>query len=330
MKAAVLARSDGPEVVEILEIPDPTPGKGQIRVRVRSAVLGLFDQQWFPKPGGAKPSAALRAMSKLVGAVGSPLSNGVAGVVDQVGPGVSEFRPGDRVFGPTIGFKGAGTAEFALLKVARAALIPDQVSFEVAAAMTDSFETAIGAVRAAHIHEGMDVLVYGSSGGVGLFTAQIAKVAGATVTGVCSTRNQQVARDAGCDHVVDYQAQDAGSPATYGGRTFDRIILVNGDNPLSAYRALLAPGGVIVGVGAAKQAMAVMVRAPFSKQFRAYSSVATPEKDYLHEAAALAADGSVRPHIDHVYPVTQSADAVAYLLAKHPQGKVVINVDFSA
>lgn len=330
MKAVVYSRPGGPEVLETREIPPPVPGKGQVQVRVRAAVLGLFDQQWFAKPGQQTPGLPLRLMAKAIGAVGSPLCNGVAGVVDLVGPGVTGLRPGDRVFGPTIGFKGAGTAEFALLNISRAAAIPAEVSFQVAAALTDSFETALGAVRAADVRPGQNVLVYGSSGGVGLFTAQLARDAGAVVTGVCSTRNQQVALDAGCDHVVDYRRKDAVSPATYPGTRFDRIILVNGDNPVSAYRALLAPGGVVVGIGAAKQAMAVAVRAPFSKTFRAYSSVFKPQQDYLDQAAALAVARRVRPYIDHVYPVGETAAAVHYLLTQHPQGKVVIDVDFSA
>lgn len=328
MRAVVYSRPGGPEVLETREVPTPIPGKGQVRVRVHSAVLGLFDQQWFAKPGQERPGLPLRLMAKAVGAIGSPLGNGVAGVVDLVGPGVTEFRPGDRVFGPTIGFRGAGTAEFAVLNVSRAAAIPADVPFQIAAALTDSFETALGAVRAAGVRADMNVLVYGSSGGVGLFTAQLANDAGATVTGVCSTRNQQVAREAGCDHVVDYRTQDAVSPATYPGTRFDRIILVNGDNPVPAYRALLAPGGVIVGVGAAKQAMAVAIRAPFSQRFRAYSSVFKPQQDYLDRAATLAAAGRVRPHVDHVHPASQTAAAVSYLLTQHPQGKVVIDVDF--
>lgn len=327
MKAIVYSRPGGPEVLEMTELPDPTPGKEQIRIRVRAAALGLIDQQWFSKRGHDASGRLSAVMARVAGAVGSPLSSEVSGVIDQVGPDVVKFKVGDRVFGPTTGMKGAGTAEFAILNSERAALIPEGTSFEEAAAMAGSFETAWGAVRTADIKPGMNVLVYGSSGGVGLYTAEIAKALGATVTGVCSSRNQEVARAAGLDHVVNYQIENVKSLATYQGKRFDRIILVNGNNPMDVYRGLLAPGGIIVGIGAAKQAMAVMLRSPFSKSFRAYSSVATPEKWYLDRAAELAAEGKIRPHVDAVYPIAQTADAVKYLLTQHAQGKVVIAVD---
>lgn len=328
MKAMVYSRPGGPEVLEIAELPDPVPGKGQIRIRVRAAALGLIDQQWFPKRGQRAPGILGTLMSRAAGAVGSPLSTEVSGVVDKVGPDVVKFKVGDPVFGPTIGMKGAGTAEFAILNSERAALIPVGTSFEDAAAMAGSFETAWGAVRTADIKPGMNVLVYGSSGGVGLYVAEIAKALGATVTGVCSSRNQAVARAAGLDHVVNYQTENVKSLATYQGKRFDRIILVNGNNPIDVYRGLLAPGGIIVGIGAAKQAMAVMLRSPFSRSFRAYSSVMTPERGYLDRAAELAAEGKIRPHVDAVYPIAQTADAVKYLLAQHAQGKVVVSVEF--
>ena len=103
---------------------------------------------------------------------------------------------------------------------------------------------------------------------------------------------------------------------------------MNGKNPVSVYQGLLASGGVIVGIGAATQAMKVMVRAPFSKEFRAYSSIFTPEKDYLDQAAKLVSEGKIVPHVDAVYSISRAAEAVGYLMTQHAQGKVVIAVDF--
>lgn len=328
MKALVHANPGSPKALEIAELPYPAPDKGQIRIRVRAAALGLLDQVWLPKDGKSALGPVMSVAAKAARAVGSPLAAEVSGIVDQVGLGVKGFSVGDRVFGPTARMLGAGTAEYTILKAERTALIPDGTSFEDAAALAGSFETAWGAVRTADIKPGMNILVYGSSGGVGLYAAQIAKVKGATVTGVCSTRNQEVAREAGLDFVGDYQKQDVTSLTTYGGKKFDRIILVNGDNPVSVYRGLLAPGGVIVGIGGAKQAMKVLARASFSKEFRAYSSVLTPEKDYLDQAAKLVSEGKIAPYVDAVYPISRSADAVEYLMNQHAQGKVVIAVDF--
>lgn len=328
MKALVHAKPGDPNVLELAELPDPASGEGQLRIRVRAAALGLIDQVWLPKDGQGSVGPIMSVAARAARIIGSPLASEVSGIVDQVGPEVTEFKVGDRVFGPTARMLGAGTAEYAILKARRTALIPDGTAFEEAAALAGSFETAWGAVRTAEVKPGMNVLVYGSSGGVGLYAAQIAKVKGATVTGVCSTRNQVVAREAGLDFVVDYKKQDAKSLATYGGKKFDRIILVNGNSPVPVYQGLLASGGVIVGIGAATQAMKVMVRAPFSKEFRAYSSVFTPEKDYLDQAAKLLSEGRIAPHVDAVYPISRAGEAVEYLMTQHAQGKVVIAVDF--
>lgn len=176
----VTARPDEDPVVEARELPTPVPKRGQVRIRVRCATLSLLEQQWFPKAEGRGNNRLTASLPTLLGVVGSPLGNGVSGVVDMVGPDVDSFAVGDRVFGPTVGLRGADTAQSALLKASRCAVIPDGVSFAQSAAMTDSFETALGAVRAAGVRRGMNVLVFGSSGGVALFTAEHQSVGAGT------------------------------------------------------------------------------------------------------------------------------------------------------
>lgn len=322
MKAMVYSRSGEPEMLQIQDIPTPTPGHGEVLIRVRAAALGLFDQ--LLSGSGDTPGVGTRFMATALRAVGSPLSFEVSGEVAEVGTGVTTLRPGDPVFGPIPSFHG-GTAQYAVLSADRVARVPQNISFAQAAALAGSFETAWGAVRTAGVERGKKVLVQGASGGVGLYAAQIARAMGAeSVTGVCSTRNQQVARQIGCDHVVDY-TQDNVSELE---ERFDAIILVNGNNPIKTYLNLLAPGGVVVGVGGAKQAMAAMGYAAVSKKVRVYANVLTPEPGYLHHAADLASRGVVKPYIDEVYPVEQTADALKYLRDYHAQGKVVVSVDF--
>lgn len=167
-------------------------------------------------------------------------------------------------------------------------------------------------------------MVYGASGGVGLYTVQLAKAFGATVTGVCSTRNLELAKSAGCAQVIDYKTQDFTQCAT----KFDAILGVNGCNLMKTYKPLLKPSGIFVGVGDTKQGLKAMLASVTSKQFMFFVYPAMPQKDYLKVGKRLAEAGKLIPYIDGVFSVKDTAKAIAYAVETHPQGKLVIKINF--
>ena len=217
-------------------------------------------------------------------------------IYTKTGRNVTHVKPGDAVFGKTAGTAPVGgIAEYAVMDEDRVCLKPDIFSFEEAAAVSISFDTALGAVRKAGITNGQNVMIYGASGGVGLFAVQLAKVAGTEVTGVCSTRNIELAKSAGCDRVIDYKKEDF----TKTDIKYDVVIGVNGCNPMKKYKSILKEKGIFVGVGDVNQAM-----------------------------KALVESGKLHTYIDKVYSVNKTTEAIQYLLSSHASGKVVIKMDF--
>ena len=201
---------------------------------------------------------------------------------------------------------------------------PENFSFEEAATVSISFDTALGAVRKANIKPGQKVMVYGASGGVGLYAVQLAKAAGAEVTGVCSTRNTELAKTAGCDLVIDYKKQDF----TQSGKKYDVILGINGCNPMKKYKKSLSDKGIFVGVGDMNQAMKALMVSLTSRHFTYYAGAFTKQPDYLQYAKELAETGKLHFYIDKVYSANETADAIQYLLTSHASGKVVVKTDF--
>ena len=206
----------------------------------------------------------------------------------------------------------------------RVCLKPDDFSFEEAAAVSISFDTALGAVRKADITNGQKVMIYGASGGVGLFAVQLAKVAGAEITGVCSTRNIELAKSAGSDRVIDYKKEDF----TKIDIKYDAVIGVNGCNPMKKYKSIMKENGIFVGVGDVNQAMKALVASFTSHNFTYYAGAFTKQPDYLQYAKKLAESGKLHTYIDKVYSVNKTTEAIQYLLSSHASGKVVIKMDF--
>lgn len=319
MKAIVYTKRGD---LEKRDIPTPRPGKGQVLVKVQALALNIADYQRFQIKNGRRPWS-VRLTDALMGYVNAPIGSEVSGVVVETGAGVNHVRRGDAVFGETSGRapKG-GCAEYALLDAYDTATIPECWSFEQAAAVCTSFKTAYGAIRKADISTGSDVLVYGASGGVGLYAVQLAKASGARVTGVCSTRNVEMALKAGCSLAIDYRTEDF----TACGRRFDAILGINGCNPMSSYRKLLKPNGVFVGVGNANQAAAALGASIISRHFTYYAGAFTREPQWQAQAKKLAVSGALQPFIDRTYPVSQIRQAVDYLSAGHARGKVVVTM----
>ena len=324
MKAMVYTKAGGLDVLQLREVERPVPRDDHVLVKVKAAALNIIDYERF-KTLSDKVALFPRLINIVQGSVGHPLGGEISGIVVEVGKNITHVKEGDEVFGKTTGmFPKGGWAEYALTGEAHIERKPANFSFEEAAVIPVAFETALGSVRAGKVSAGQQVMVYGSSGGVGQMAVQLSKAAGATVTGVCSTRNIEMAHSIGCDYVVDYKREDFRDS----GRTYDVIIGINGNNPLKEYKKLLKKDGVFVGIGGGSQVIAALLLSPFSKHYTTYNAPTMPQKDYLSYAKSLAESNMLNPFIDRIYPVQEAAEAIRYVVTEHAQGKVALSVDF--
>ena len=324
MKAVIYTKTGGLDVIKIKEIKTPKPNRNQVLIKVIACALNISDYQRFETKKGKIPLST-KITNKIMGYVGKPFGAEVSGIVTMVGKNVKNVKVGDQVFGKTKGTSPVGgLAEYALMDKDRIYIKPNNFSFEEASTVSISFETALGAVRKANIKPGQNVMIYGSSGGVGLFAVELAKANGAVVTGVCSTRNKELARRAGCDYVIDYKKEDF----TQTNVKYDVIIGVNGCNEMKKYKTIMAKDAIFVGVGNVNQAMKALKASFFSKNFTYYAGAFTKQRDYLEYAKDLIEKNQLHTYIDNVYSVRDTKDAIEYLLNNHASGKVVIKIDF--
>ena len=324
MKAVIYTKTGGLEVIKQQSAEMSVPDDDQVLVEVKACALNIGDYQRFQTKNGKIPISTYMT-NKMMGYIGKPLGAEIAGIVTKTGKNVTHVKTGDAVFGKTAGTAPVGgIAEYAVMDADRVCLKPDNFSFEEAAAVSISFDTALGAVRKADITNGQRVMIYGASGGVGLFAVQLAKIAGAEVIGVCSTRNIELAKSAGCDRIIDYKKEDF----TKTDIKYDAIIGVNGCNPMKKYKSIMKENGIFVGVGDVNQAMKALVSSFASHNFTYYAGAFTKQQDYLQYAKELAETGRLHTYIDRVYSVNETTEAIQYLLSSHASGKVVIKIDF--
>jgi NADPH:quinone reductase-like Zn-dependent oxidoreductase len=249
----------------------------------------------------------------------------VAGTVEAVGSSVTEFKPGDEVFGVAPG----AFAEYVCNGESKFALKPANVSFEAAAAVPVAAFTALQGLRdKGQIQPGQKVLIDGASGGVGTFAVQIAKSYGAEVTAVCSTRNLDMVRSIGADHVIDYKREDF----TRNSQHYALILAVNGYHPIQDYRRALSPTGMCVVAGGSLsqifQAMLLgLLISRLGNKKHVFMGIATTPKRDLLVIKELVATGKVVPVIHKCYPLSETAEAIRYLIEEHARGKVVITVE---
>jgi NADPH:quinone reductase-like Zn-dependent oxidoreductase len=323
MKAIVYTKYGPPEALQLQEVEKPIPKEGQVLVKVHAASVNAMDWRRFEKI-----SLLGRLMERvLLKSINTVLGVDLAGTVEAVGIKVTEFKPGDEVFGVAPG----AFAEYACNGASKLALKPANVSFAAAAAVPVAALTALQGLRdKGQIQPGQKVLIDGASGGVGTFAVQIAKSFEAEVTAVCSTRNLDMVRSLGADHVMDYTQEDF----TKGGQRYDFIYAVNGYHPMLAYRRALSPNGIcIVAGGTISQVLQAMLLGPIlsligGKKIRFQGIAATPKEDLL-VIKELLETGKVISIIDKSYPLSEIAEAIRYLVEEHAQGKVVIKVEHS-
>ena len=322
MKAVVRTRFGGPDVLELQEVEKPVLKDDQVLVRVRAASLNLGD--WHSTRG--RPYIirlmGLRQRKPSDRILGWDL----AGRVEAVGTNVKEFRPGDEVFGSSI----HTLAEFVAVRDVGLVRKPSNLTFEQAAAVPVAAYTALQGLRdVGGLQPGQEVLINGASGGVGTFAVQIAKVLGANVTGVCSTKNLDLVRSIGADHVIDYTREDF----TKTGRRYDLILDVAGNHSLSAYKRALKPRGTIVQAGqTGRKEHSILplfknrLLAPFVR-YHLRTFIAKRKKEDLNTLKGYLETGKVRPVIDRTYPLREVPEAMRYLGTLHARGKVVIMVE---
>lgn len=324
---AVVYRCYGPPpvVLRLEEVARPGIGADGVLVRVRAVSLNPHD--WHMVRGTPY------LIRLLLTGLGAPrdvraVATDFAGTVEAVGTDVRRFKVGDSVFG----YDDDAAAEYvAVLDSDRIAVEPASVSFEEAAAVPVAGITALQALRdLGHVHAGEQVLINGASGGVGTFAVQLAKSFGAQVTGVASTRNLDLLRALGADHVIDYTREDF----TRGTVRYGLILDLVGNRSISEYRRVLAPQGTLVLIGAGRgdwlgplvTPLEAAVRGPLSQQ-KYLSMFAHVNGADLATLAGLMQSGKLKAVIDRHYTLGQTAQAMAYLEAGHARGKVLIDID---
>lgn len=321
MQAMIYRRYGGPEVLRLESVAEPAPGPGDVLVRVHAAALNAADTYLMRgEPALMRLSFGLRGPKRPI------LGADIAGRVAAVGANVTQFQPGDAVYGDLAGCGFGGFAEYVCAREDALALKPAGLSFEQAAAVPMAAVTALQGLRAGGaLAAGQAVLIHGASGGVGTFAIQLARASGAHVTAVCSPRNVEQARALGADHVVDYTQEDF---AEHGPR-YDMILVANGARTLAEYRRALRPGGrCIVSGGAIRQIMAATLLGPalslrWGVTVRAL--VARPSQGDLRLLGGLLDAGTVVPVVDRCFPLRELPEALRYW-AGQTRGKVVITM----
>jgi len=323
MKAIVYTKYGPPDVLQLKEVAKPEPKDHQVLVKVQAASANALDYRRFEMAsilGRIMDVVVLKAINKVLGA-------DIAGRVEAVGAAVNQFKPGDEVFGVSAGSLG-GFAEYACAAENCLALKPANLSFEAAAATPVAALTALQGLRdKGQIQHGQKVLIYGASGGVGTFAVQLAKSFGTEVTAVCSTRNLDMARSIGADHVIDYTREDF----TRNQPRYDLIFAVNGYHSLSAYKRALSPQGTYICAGGSlPQVFQAMLLGPWMSKNGAKKlgsmGISKVNHDDLVYLGELLRTGKVAPFIERYYPLSEVPAAIQYLANGHAQGKVVITV----
>ena len=334
MKAAVYTRYGPPEVLQIKDVEMPIPRDKEVLIKVRAASVNPLD-------GGS-----MKGGGRIVNGLRKPKITGlgvdVAGTVEVVGRNVTQFKPGDTVFGACIRYPQASGAkvwvcqgafaDYACVPESTLVTKPDNVTFDQAASVPVAGFTALQGLRdKGHLQPGQKVLVNGAAGGVGTLTVQIAKSFGAEVTGVCGTRNVDMVRSIGADRVIDYTQEDFAKM----GQRYDLFFDCVGNHSLSACRRVLNPRGIYLMVGemSGRGTIAFLARlltafviSPFVSQ-KLVIYLARPNKQDLIIMRNLLATGKVKPVIDKRYNLSEVPEAIRYLEQKHAHGKVVITFD---
>jgi NADPH:quinone reductase-like Zn-dependent oxidoreductase len=324
MKAIRYCEYGSPDVLKLEEVEKPVPGEDELLVRVHAASLNFIDAGLVSGP------SVLRLLSGLRKPKFTGFGQDFAGVVEAVGSNVTEFKPGDEVFGG----KRGSVAEYVCVRKDRVALKPANITFEQAGAVKHAGLTALQGLKTGKIHAGQKVLINGASGGVGTFALQIAKAFDTEVTAVVSTRNVEIARKLGADHVIDYTKKDF----TKGVERYDMLFDNVTNHSMSERRRILTPDGICVlaGIGSAGPNQGLMWRIARGLGAGLWSGVTDHkfaryitkmDQADLKFLSDLMAQGKVTPFVEKTYRLSETADALRYFSEGHARGKLVIKID---
>lgn len=321
MKAAVVERYGPPEVVQVRQVPKPSPGAGEVLVRVHAATVNRTDcGQLRPHPFLARLVFGLLRPKRTI------FGMDVAGVIESVGSGVTTFQPGDRVFGMCPSRNNGAHAEYVTIaESGPIAIMPEPLRFEEAVVCEGAFYANSG-LEQFHVGSGHAMLVYGASGAIGTAAVQLAKARGARVTAVVATRHLELARSLGADQVFDYLAGDF----TRIGERFDFVLDAVGKASYFRCRRLLKPDGRFMSTDAGP-GMQILPLALWSWVTRS-NRVTVPlpprgsARPFVESLRPLLLAGTLRAVIDRRYPLDAIADAYRYVETGQKTGIVVIHV----
>lgn len=321
MKAIRFTEYGSPDVLQLQEVEKPVPKDNQVLVKVHAASANPID--WHRMRGAP---FLVRLDEGFRKPQNPRLGVDLAGRVEAVGSSVTHFKPADEVYGCVMG----AFAEYVCTRETAFALKPSNLSFEEAASIPTVAFTALQGLRdVGHIQSGQKVLVNGASGGVGSFAVQLARHFGAEVTGVCSTRNLDMVRSLGADHVIDYTREDFSRNRQH----YDLIYDAVGNRSTFAYRRALKPKGrcVIAGFISLPRVLDhIIIGTLMSKMGNrkiGLMGIAKPNQEDLIFVKALLEAGKVVPVIDRYYPFQETAEAIRYLEQGHARGKVIITME---
>ena len=322
MKTVKHTEYGSPSLLQFAEVAIPTPKDDEVLVKIHAVSLNAYDWHILTadiflvrfEMGLTKPKAT------RIGA-------DIAGRVEAVGKNVTQFKPGDEVYGDLASCGGGGFAEYVTAPASYIAHKPANLSFEKAAAVPMAAITALQGLRdVGKIQAGQKVLINGASGGVGTYAVQLAKYFGAEVTAVCSTRNVEMVRSLGADHIIDYKKENF----TEANKKYDLILAVNGYHPLSAYKRCLRTNGIYAMAGGTSKQIfsAVLFGSLMSTQGKKMGIVsAKPNQKDLNFMKEILEAEKVKPVIDKTYPLEEIAQALDYIGEGHARGKVVVTME---
>lgn len=327
MKAMVWTKYGSPDFLELKEVAKPVPQDDEVLIKVHAASVNSWDWELLRGvPFVNRLMAGLLKPKKIM-----ILGCDIAGRVEAVGKNAKQFQPGDEVFGDLSRCGWGGFAEYVCVTENALVLKPTSMTFEQAAAVPQAALLALqglrkGKIQQGQIQSGQKVLINGASGGVGSFAVSMAKLFGAEVTGVCSTKKMDFVGSLGADHVIDYTQEDF----TKNGRRYDLILDVKGYHSIFDYKRALSPKGIYVMVGGSSALVnQLLFLGPWismtgSKKMGLLLHKANKGLDYISE---LLESGKLLPVIDKRYPLSDVAEAMRYFGEGNAKGKVVITMD---
>jgi NADPH:quinone reductase-like Zn-dependent oxidoreductase len=321
VKAAVNTRYGPPEVVRIAEVAEPTIGDTDVLVRVHVATVNRTDCGFR----SAKPFI-VRAFSGLIRPKVTVLGTEFAGVVAAVGPGVTSFNVGDRVFGYNEDRWGAHAQYLTIPQDGPLASIPATVTFDQAAASTEASHYALASIRKTQVRKGQNVLVNGATGAIGSAAVQLLTIVGATVTAVCETPHVQLVQDLGADRVIDRSTQDF----TKDVQTYDVVFDAVGKSSFGRCRPLLKPRGIYASTDLgpwAQNPILNLATAPFGGRRAMLPIPPRYDQELVEYFRGLLESGQFRPVIDRRYGLDEIVEAYRYVETGQKIGNVLITVE---